>query len=80
MYVGDGELISDSHEITFDLLSENPRERELKLRLVLSKRADSYNQQQVTMKMEEQEAGSTHYKEYKSVPFTLRRSFTSDFD
>jgi uncharacterized protein (TIGR02687 family) len=80
LYAGDGELISDSHQIIFDLLSENPRERELKLRLVLSKIADAYNQQQVILKMEEIVAGTTHYQEYKSVPFTLRRSFTSDFD
>jgi hypothetical protein len=80
LYAGDGELISDSHEITFDLLSENPRERELKLRLLLSKNADEYNQQQVMLKMEELEAGSSHFKDYKTVPFTLRRSFTSDFD
>ena len=80
LYAGDTVLISDSHEITFDLLSENPRERELKLRLVLSKIADEYNQQQVMLKMEELEAGSTHFKDYKTVPFTLRRSFTSDFD
>lgn len=80
LYAGDGELISDRHDITFDLLSENPRERELKLRLVLSKGADTYNQQQVVLKMEELVAGTTHYQEYKSVPFTLRRSFTSDFD
>lgn len=80
LYAGDGELISDSHEITFDLLSENPRERELKLRLVLSKIADAYNQQQVVLKLEEVVAGTTHYQEYKTVPFTLRRSFTSDFD
>ena len=79
-YAGDGELISDSHEINFDLLSDNARERELKLRLVLSKIADDYNQQQVMLRMEEQEAGSTHFKEYKTIPFTLRRSFTSDFD
>jgi uncharacterized protein (TIGR02687 family) len=80
LYAGDGELISDSHEISFDLLSENPRERELKLRLVLSKIADAYNQQQVVLKLEEVVAGTTHYQEYKTVPFTLRRSFTSDFD
>lgn len=79
-YAADGELISDSHEITFDLLSDNARERELKLRLVLSKIADDYNQQQVMLRMEEQEGGSTHFKEYKTIPFTLRRSFTSDFD
>ena len=25
-------------------------------------------------------AGTTHYKEYKSVRYLVRRSFTSDFD
>ncbi|MDZ4847856.1 MAG: BREX-1 system phosphatase PglZ type A [Pirellulaceae bacterium] len=80
LYGSDAELISDSHELSFDLTSENPRERELKLRLVLSKRADDYNQQQVQLKLEELVAGTTHYQEYKTVSFTLRRSFTSDFD
>ncbi|WP_153558045.1 BREX-1 system phosphatase PglZ type A [Roseimaritima sediminicola] len=80
IYAGDGELISDSHELVFDLSSENARERELKVRLVLSKQADEYNQQPVTLKLEEPVAGTNHFKEYKSAQFTLRRSFTSDFD
>lgn len=50
LYAGDGELISDQHELVFDLTSENARERELKLRLVLSKQADNYNQQPITPK------------------------------
>lgn len=80
IYAGDGELISDSHELAFDLTSENAREREQKVRLVLSKQADDYNQQPVTLKLEELVAGTSHFKEYKSAQFTLRRSFTSDFD
>ena len=80
IYASDGELISDSHEIEFDLTSENPREREYKIRLVLSKQADNYNQQPVTLKLEEKVTGTSHYKEYKTQQFTLRRSFTSDFD
>jgi len=80
LYASDGELISDSHQLAFDLTSENPRERELKVRLVLSKRADAYNQQQVALKLEEGVPGTSHYREYKSMAFTLRRSFTSDFD
>jgi uncharacterized protein (TIGR02687 family) len=80
LYAADGELISDSHELEFDLISENARERELKVRLLLSKQADNYNQQQIMLKMEEPIADTSQFKEYKSVPFTLRRSFTSDFD
>lgn len=80
IYAGDGELLSDSHELVFDLMSENARERELKVRLVLSKQADDYNQQPVTLKLEELVVGTSHFKEYKSAQFSLRRSFTSDFD
>jgi uncharacterized protein (TIGR02687 family) len=80
LYASTGEAISDVHELSFDLTSENPRERELKVRLVLSKQADAYNKQQVMLRLDEQIAGTSHYKEYKSVAYTLRRSFTSDFD
>lgn len=80
LYAGDGELISDQHELVFDLTSENARERELKLRLVLSKQADNYNQQPITLKLEELIKGTEHFKDYKSQQYTLRRSFTSDFD
>ena len=80
IYASDGELISDSHQLLFDLASGNARERELKVRLVLSKQADAYNQQPVMLKLEELVAGTSHFKEYKSAQFTLRRSFTSDFD
>ena len=75
-----GGLISDSQELTFDLSSENPRERELQLRLVLSRKADEANGQEVILRLEEKHAGTSHYKEYKSLRYTMRRSFTSDFD
>ncbi len=80
LYAPDGILISDSHDMTFDFESDNPREREQKLRLVLSKSADNYNEQQVTLKLEEPIAGTTHFQEYQTTVYTLRRMFTSDFD
>lgn len=80
IYASNGDLISDAHELSFDLTSENPRERELKVRLVLSKQADEFNQQQVTLRLDEPVSGTSHFKEYKSIAYTLRRSFTSDFD
>lgn len=80
IYTLSGELISDSHELTFDLTSENPRERELQVRFVLTRKADEANNQEVVLKLEEKHAGTSHYKEYKSLRYMMRRSFTSDFD
>ena len=80
LYAPDGMLISDSHDLVFDFESESPREREHKIRLVLSKTADSYNEQQVTLRLEEPVRGTSHFTPYKSAVYTLRRLFTSDFD
>jgi hypothetical protein len=80
LYTQAGELISDSHELVFDLASENPRERELQVRFVLTRKADDANGQEVVLRLDEKHAGTSHYKEYKSIRYTMRRSFTSDFD
>ena len=80
IYTEAGELISDSHDLTFDLVSDNPRERELQMRFVLTRKADEVNGQEVILKLEEKHAGTSHYKEYKSIRYLMRRSFTSDFD
>ncbi len=76
----DGELISDQHELTFDFSSDNPRERELSVRFILSRKADEANNQQVELRLEEQVEGTTHFTPYKSTRYTIRRSFTSEFD
>jgi uncharacterized protein (TIGR02687 family) len=75
-----GVLISDCHELIFDLTSENPRERELQVRFVLTRKADEANNQEVILLLDEKLSGTTHYKEYKSLRYQMRRSFTSDFD
>ncbi|SNT70096.1 BREX-1 system phosphatase PglZ type A [Psychrobacter sp. LV10R520-6] len=80
IYTEAGELISDSREMTFDLRSENPREREQQLSLILTRKVDEVNGQEVILKLEERVGGTSHYKEYKSLRYTVRRSFTSDFD
>lgn len=80
IYTQAGVLISDCHELTFDLTSENPRERELQIRFVLTRKADDANNQEVILLLDEKLAGTTHYKEYKSLRYLMRRSFTSDFD
>lgn len=80
IYTEAGELISDSHDLTFDLSSDNPRERELQVRFVLTRKADEANGQEVILRLTEKHAGTSHYKEYKSLRYLMRRSFTSDFD
>lgn len=80
IYTISNELISDEHELYFDIPSENPRDREFQVRFVLSRRADEFNGQEVILRLDERHAGTTHFKEYKSIRYLLRRSFTSDFD
>lgn len=80
IYDQGGQLISDRQTLNFDSVSENPRDRELKVRFVMSRKADEANNQDVSLKLEEQMVGTSHFKEYKSLRYTLRRSFTSDFE
>jgi len=75
-----GELISDRHDLTFDYSSENARERETSVRFLLSRNADAFDGQEIFLKLEEQLGETTHYREYQKLAFTLRRSFSNDFD
>ncbi|MCX6078803.1 MAG: BREX-1 system phosphatase PglZ type A [Chloroflexi bacterium] len=80
IYSKDGTSLSDVHSLSFDLTSENPREREVRKQFVLSRKADDVNNQTVYLKLEEPVPGTSHYKEYKIISYQLRRSFTSDFN
>ena len=80
IYSQDGDLISDLHELNFDLSSQNEREREVRKRFVLSSKADDVNNQTVYLKLEQQISGTSHYQEYKSISYQLRRSITADFE
>lgn len=73
-------MISDTHELTFDMASDNPRERELAVRFILSRKADGCNNQQVELRLEEPVDGTSHYTLYQATRYTIRRSFTSEFD
>jgi len=80
LYTLEGESISDAHELTFDMTSENPRDREGPVRFILSRKADAFNNQQVELRLEEPVDGTTHFSRYHAVRYTIRRSFTSEFD
>lgn len=79
IYTKDGKLISDRHDLIFDLTSERSRERELKVRFILTKEAEQFNRQEVLLKLKEKVSGTSHESDYKIVRYMLRRSFTSDF-
>ena len=80
IYTLDGVLISDVHKLVFDLTSDNPREREMKVRFLLSQNADDANGKEVVLKLEEQVDKTSHFKEYATMSYQMRRSFSSDFD
>lgn len=75
-----GQLISDSHTCVFDLTAEGARERETSLRLLLTKDADAFNGKEVVLRLEEQVGDTSHFRIYREVRYTLRRSFSADFD
>ncbi|MFS4549002.1 BREX-1 system phosphatase PglZ type A [Comamonas resistens] len=80
LYTLAGEAISDTHELQFDRDSSNPRERELTVRLILSRKADSLNNQEVELRLEEAVEGTSHHSRYQTLRYTIRRAITGDFD
>jgi uncharacterized protein (TIGR02687 family) len=80
IYTQAGQLISDRHDLLFDLPSDNPRERELPVRFILTNEADAANNQEVILRLEEPVEGTSFYRDYKTARYLLRRAFTSDFD
>ncbi|MET4016638.1 BREX-1 system phosphatase PglZ type A [Bradyrhizobium sp. S3.2.12] len=80
IYAQSGELISDSHELVFDFRSDNAREREVPVRFLLLRQADAFNGQEVILKLEERHGDTSHFREYRTARYMLRRSFSNDFD
>lgn len=80
LYTQAGKLISDQHELIFDFSSENEREREIPVQFILTREADEANGQEIILRLEEQVGDTSHYQEYKAARYTLKRTFTSDFD
>ncbi|MGJ8655060.1 MAG: BREX-1 system phosphatase PglZ type A [Akkermansiaceae bacterium] len=72
-YAEDGTLISSQHTLKFDLVSEDPRERDQRVTLILSADAEKYNNQVITLLVEEKVKNSEHFSKYQSLPFTHRR-------
>ncbi|MFT6631876.1 MAG: hypothetical protein ACJAS4_001837 [Bacteriovoracaceae bacterium] len=80
IYCGDI-LISDEHDFIFDMVSDNPRDREKKVQFILAQEANNFNNEEVKLKLFEKIKGTERFEKlYSSLSYTLRRSFTTDFD
>ncbi|MDZ7860945.1 MAG: BREX-1 system phosphatase PglZ type A [Candidatus Krumholzibacteriota bacterium] len=79
-YNADGDLISEEHKLVFNYESENPRDREKKVRFIFSRDSEKAKDQEIVLKLQEQIADTSHMKDYKTAHYQFRRSFTSDFD
>ena len=80
IYASDGTLISDEVTLLFDFQSDNAREREMPRKFLLSREADRFNNQDVVLKLRERVGKTSHYQDYASHRFQLRRGITTDFD
>lgn len=80
IYASDGTLISDEYTLLFDFQSDNAREREMPRKFLLSREADRFNNQDVILKLRERVGKTSHYQDYASHRFQLRRGITTDFD
>lgn len=80
IYATDGTLISDEYTLIFDFRSDNAREREMPRKFLLSREADRFNNQDVILKLRERVGKTSHYEDYATHRFQLRRGMTTDFD
>jgi uncharacterized protein (TIGR02687 family) len=80
IYAANDALISDEHVLQFDFRSDNAREREMPRKFLLSREADKFNNQDVFLKLRERVGKTSHYQDYASHRFQLKRGITTDFD
>ncbi|GGN18417.1 uncharacterized protein (TIGR02687 family) [Actinoplanes campanulatus] len=79
LYAGDV-LISDRPELVFDQESADTRDRYQNVVLLLTQEANDHNNRAVEFRLEEPIPNTSQWRPYARAMYTLRRSFTSDFD
>lgn len=79
LYVGDT-LISDQPVLTFASASDDQRERYQSAILYLTQEADGFNNIPVELRLEEPIPNTTQWKPFSKGTYTIKRSFTTDFD
>ena len=76
IYSEDDVLLSDEHQFSFDLKSENPRDREIPVQFLMSKEAERFNNQTVFLKLRERVGKTTKFQDYAVRSLSLRRGIT----
>lgn len=79
LYVGET-LISDQPVLTFDSASDDQRDRYQRAVLYLTEDADQFNNRPVELRLEEPIPNTTQWKSFSKGNYTIKRSFTTDFD
>lgn len=79
LYVGET-LISNVVDLTFDQTSSDKRDRYQSVRMLLSQEANDYNNRAVEFRLEERIPNTNQWRVFAKAAYTLKRSFTSDFD
>jgi uncharacterized protein (TIGR02687 family) len=80
LWSSDGVVMSDLQLHTFDASSANPRDRETRVGLLLTREADNRNGQEVILKLEEAIDGTNEYRKYHEVRYVLKKSIATEFD
>jgi hypothetical protein len=73
-------VISNLVNLSFDQISTDKRDRYQSARMLLSRDANAYNNRAVEFRLEERIPNTNQWRVYARAMYTLKRSFTSDFD
>jgi uncharacterized protein (TIGR02687 family) len=76
----DGTLLCEPQTVVCDSTAAEPRERELRLELLLSNAAGAYNNQLIELRIECIEEGVSQPLPYRTETLKLQRAFGGDFD
>ena len=79
LYSEEDVLLSNCIEININKTSEEPREREHKVQLLLNHKAEKYNNQNILLKVKEKKNDTTKFVDYKSQNYFLKRTIFNDF-
>jgi hypothetical protein len=80
VYSKDDTILSEIKTYTFDSQQDEARQRESVHLLTLSRAADSFNNHEVDLRLEETVPGTNQVVTYKSHKLKLQKPFAGDFD
>ena len=81
LYVGETLISNDPPpELTFDSTSSEQRDWYQSIQLLLNQDANDFNNRAVELRLEGRIPNTNQWRVYSKATYTLKRSFTSDFD